>query len=131
MKILIIPMLLLCLLQGACRTWGIVTRKLEIEDRFSKICRPITSLWGKNFREYEPIYGFRSRFLSMSDRVLDFSVCAAEKIVPKENVPDMELLEFLGSFEDGDAGWIDPFDIPVEDGDNTDGKPEEDKSDER
>ena len=25
--------------------------------------------------------------------------------------PDAELLEFLGSFEDQDSGWIDPFDL--------------------
>lgn len=26
-------------------------------------------------------------------------------------MPDTELLEFLGSFEDTDSGWIDPFDL--------------------
>lgn len=26
-----------------------------------------------------------------------------------EELPEMEMLEFLGAFEDADAGWVDPF----------------------
>jgi len=32
--------------------------------------------------------------------------------------PEMELLEFLGSFEDKDAGWIDPFELEAMGTDN-------------
>lgn len=30
--------------------------------------------------------------------------------VPDEK-PEMEMLEFLGSFEDKDTGWMDPFEL--------------------
>lgn len=26
-----------------------------------------------------------------------------------DELPEMEMLEFLGTFEDADAGWVDPF----------------------
>lgn len=32
-----------------------------------------------------------------------------EPPVDKEGDPDMAMLEFLGSFEDKEAGWVDPF----------------------
>jgi len=44
-----------------------------------------------------------------------------------DEVPEMEMLEFLGSFEDKDTGWMDPFELealakakepPKEDGDD-------------
>jgi hypothetical protein len=43
----------------------------------------------------------------------------------------MELLEFLGTFEDRDTGWIDPFEIPPGDEGTKDDKPLEEQSDER
>lgn len=42
---------------------------------------------------------------------------------PHENLePEMELLEFLGSFEDADAGWVDPFDLASLGADNATGR---------
>lgn len=35
-----------------------------------------------------------------------------------EETPAPDLLEFLGSFEDRDAGWIDPFELEEMGGDN-------------
>ena len=29
----------------------------------------------------------------------------------EENLPSPELIEFLGTFEDKDVGWVDPFEI--------------------
>jgi hypothetical protein len=56
---------------------------------------------------------------------------AAAQAVPPENLPDLELLEFLGTFEDRDTGWLDPFEIPLGDDGARDDKPVEDNSDER
>ena len=56
---------------------------------------------------------------------------AATQDLPPQNLPDMELLEFLGTFEDRDTGWLDPFEISPGDEDGYDQQPEEDNSDER
>jgi len=40
--------------------------------------------------------------------------------------PNAEMLEFLGSFEDKDAGWVDPFELEVMEHDNA---PQEENSD--
>lgn len=58
------------------------------------------------------------------------SALAGEPTAPEEELPDMELLEFLGSFEDGDVGWIDPFEIPEGNGGARQDNTVEDKSDE-
>lgn len=58
-------------------------------------------------------------------------VLAAAQAVSAENLPDMELLEFLGTFEDRDTGWLNPFEIPLGDEGARDEKPVEDNSDER
>jgi hypothetical protein len=38
---------------------------------------------------------------------------------PRERLePEMEMLEFLGSFEDRDTGWVDPFELEAMGADN-------------
>jgi hypothetical protein len=41
----------------------------------------------------------------------------AKNQAPKtvDEPPEMEMLEFLGSFEDKDTGWIDPFELESQD----------------
>ena len=39
---------------------------------------------------------------------------SAQKI-DEMSLPSLELIEFLGAFEDDDAGWIDPFELLVMD----------------
>ena len=48
---------------GACRTWGIVTRKKEIENRFSQIWERIAGLFVENLWKYGPIFLFCNRFI--------------------------------------------------------------------
>lgn len=63
--------------------------------------------------------------------LLHGQVWAAPQVAPQENLPDLELLEFLGTFEDRETGWLDPFIIPLGDEETKNEKPEEDNSDER
>lgn len=56
---------------------------------------------------------------------------AATQTSPPENQPDLELLEFLGAFEDRDTGWIDPFEMSLGDEGTNDDERLEKQSDER
>lgn len=36
---------------------------------------------------------------------------AQQEELDKQAPPSLELLEFLGTFEDDDTGWVDPFEL--------------------
>jgi len=45
--------------------------------------------------------------------------------------PSAELLDFLGSFDDADTGWVDPFELLAMDEDELPPAAEQEKSDEK
>lgn len=59
--------------------------------------------------------GFRKRaareltHLILSALFLVLPMQAPALSQPTEEIPEMEMLEFLGAFEDADTGWVDPF----------------------
>ena len=40
------------------------------------------------------------------------SLLPAQEEQDSQDPPSLELLEFLGAFEDEDTGWLDPFTLP-------------------
>lgn len=68
--------------------------------------------------------GFRKRAargltrLALSALFLLLPMLAPARSQPAEELPEMEMLEFLGAFEDADAGWVDPFALGDDDAGN-------------
>ena len=52
--------------------------------------------------------------LAMSVLPLLTSRASGQSANPPEEAPDPAFLEFLGSFEDKDTGWVDPFQLETD-----------------
>lgn len=56
--------------------------------------------------------------LAMSVLFLVLPVQGAAQMPAVDDLPEMEMLDFLGAFEDVDTGWVDPFILGGEDAGN-------------
>jgi len=58
------------------------------------------------------------------------AVAADDTTTATDELPSMEMLEFLATFEDDDTGWVDPMELVETDDASTDATTKEESHDE-